>query len=128
MLLSGDYKNIDELVGLTIKSITVRDTGGDDRIIFETTCGRKFVMYHCRDCCEYVTLDDIVGDLQDLVGKKILDAYESSNNECGKWGESETWTFYRISSYDVTITIKWYGTSNGYYSESVDFIEVTEKE
>lgn len=101
-----------------------------DEITFKTESGKTFRMLHSQDCCENVEIEDIAGDIQELIGLPILEAYESSNSDepplDGEYPpESYTWTFYRLRTAGTTVVIRWYGTSNGYYSESVSFEEVT---
>jgi len=104
----------------------------NEEMYFKTTDGEEFILYHAQDCCESVTIDDICGDLDDLIGLPILLAEEVSecpfdDDEDGEdRDESETWTFYKLATNKGSVTIRWYGTSNGYYSESVDFRKVGE--
>lgn len=115
--------NFSELVGKTLSDVRV----GYDEIFFETTEGEKYKMYHSQDCCESVTIEDIVGDIKSLVGNPILVAEERTNcDDEPKPGsdDSHTWTFYEIATIKGAVTIRWYGTSNGYYSESVNFEKV----
>lgn len=97
----------------------------DDTIEFFIDDKLSYKMEHRQDCCENVYIDDIVGDINDLVDTPILDAYESTNNENPKPNsESFTWTFYNISTIKGSVTIKWYGASNGYYSETADLYKI----
>lgn len=106
--------------------INVTQTG-DESITFEFSDGVKVKMYHHQDCCESVSLEDIAGGaLSDLIGENIVEAYETSNSENPKndYGESHTWTFYTIRTNKTTLTLRWYGSSNGYYSERVDVEQI----
>ncbi len=115
------FAQINELIGKTINKID----SSEDKIIFHCSDGIKYTMLHFQDCCETVTVEDIIGDLEDLIGTPILkaseDISEDNLNDIEKdyQEESYTWTFYNLSTIKGSVTIRWYGESNGYYSESV---------
>lgn len=116
-----------KLVGKTIVSIDGLEVGSDD-VKFITEDGCEFHLYHSQDCCESVSIEDIVGDANDLLNTPVVFAEESvsdTNPEGIKkeYQDSFTWTFYRIGTNKGTVVIRWYGESNGYYSESVDFAQ-----
>lgn len=121
-----DQREVSDLVGLTLSAV---DKIGSEEIRFTVDDGRVYTMFHEQDCCESVEIDDIVGDLSDLVGSPVLIAEERNSPDAPRidpeypeWtDDSFTWTFYEIATNKGSVTIKWYGSSNGYYSESVDF-------
>ena len=118
--------NFSDLKG---KTLTRAEKVRDDRMLFEDSDGKTYALYHSQDCCESVNIEDVSGDLSDLVDSPILIAEESSSNTDPEgykrdWPpESVTWTFYRIGTIKGTVVIRWLGESNGYYSESVEFAE-----
>ncbi len=112
-----DYqKEFKDLKGLTILKI---EGGKDQEFIDFYTKDFMIHMHHSQDCCESVYIEDIVGDLNDLLNIEIVEAYENYEaGESQEYGDSSTWTFYRISTIKGTVTIRWFGSSNGYYSET----------
>lgn len=79
--------------------------------------------------CVEVTVEDVVGDWSDLIGSPLLLVEETigSHDPEADGGESYTWTFYRFATVKGYVTVRWYGESNGYYSETVDFEQVNNK-
>jgi hypothetical protein len=116
---------IGKLLGKTLSKIQK----SEDEIIFTTDNNEIYKMYHSQDCCETVAIDDVCGELNDLIGSPIILAEEATNlNETpdgvkppGAYEDSYTWTFYKLSTVKGGVTIRWFGSSNGYYSESVSF-------
>ena len=119
-----EVKNVNVLEGKTLKDIKVKR---NEEIIFTVDDGTRYRMFHDQCCCEHVYIEDICGDIKNLIGSPIVMAEEVSNYDMGKldkWDDSYTWTFYKFATVKGYVTIRWYGTSNGWYSESVDFIEL----
>ena len=121
------------LIGLTLKEVIVDDE--NDVITYTSECGQRFRMLHHNDCCETVYIEDVEGDINDLIGSPILVA-ETVQDEMQqamnliiplpeKNGQCEQWTFYRLATAKGWVVIRWYGDSNGYYSTDVSFERVT---
>ena len=80
------------------------------------------------DTYSNVSVEDVCGDLEDLIGSPLQRAEEVNNlNMPAKdaYTTSFTWTFYKFATEKGYVDIRWYGTSNGYYSEkcSLDYID-----
>lgn len=123
-----DNKNFSQLVGKTLSSVI--GGVGDEEMQFLCADGSHYRMFHPQDCCESVAVEDICGDVADLIGSEILRAEESTSEEnpegiAPEYQDSFTWTFYKIDTAKGGVTIRWYGSSNGYYSEAVTFHRVS---
>lgn len=151
------YKTVpfEQLKGKTIDELTGCEVGSEV-IEFDTKEGPRFRLKYHQDCCANCSVEEIIGDIQDLIGTPILLAEEVSSNEpdksameereaeykkdkenyeksgnkyyyknfedyCKSRYESETWVFYKLSTIKGSVTLRWYGSSNGYYSESATF-------
>jgi hypothetical protein len=124
--MHGNPTPFEALKGLTLTNVEVK---GDEEIHFYVADGRHLVMHHDQDCCELVYIESIVGDVADLIGTPILlaEGVESGDTPPpeSKYGyDSFTWTFYKLATVKGYVDIRWFGSSNGYYSESVALIEV----
>jgi hypothetical protein len=114
----------DTLEGKVLTEIRNYD---NEKLVFTTDDGTRYKLYHRQDCCERVTIEDINGNLDDLLGMPILLAEEVSNEspDIDEYQDfTFTWSFYKLATARGHVTIRWYGESNGYYSERVDFVEL----
>jgi hypothetical protein len=96
-----------------------------DTLTFKTSKGVTVEFYHEQNCCEDVHIEDICGDLNDLKGT-LLVAEEVSSEEVQSLtqetaeGDDIKWTFYIFATIKGSVTVRWYGSSNGYYSTEVN--------
>lgn len=130
---------ITALVGRTIRAIEIDES--KENAVFACADGSRWRMYHDQHCCEDVTLHEVIGDLEDLIDTPVLVAEErTSCDHDDRWddekladknpepppadrrAESYTWTFYELRTIKGSVTLRWFGESNGYYSESVSFV------
>lgn len=120
--------NIGVLVGLTLTAVSGMEKGSGE-VMFTASDGRSFRMYHDQGCCESVQLEDVCGNPSALLNSPLLLAREDSNEGSdqlrpSEYADSWTWTFYSFATAKGYVTLRWLGESNGYYGESVDFVEV----
>jgi hypothetical protein len=113
------FKN---LVGECFSSIEV----SEDRtqVIFKSAYKATYYMRHKQSCREVVKLEDICGDLSDLIDSEILVASEEANiQEDILHSRKDTdylWTFYTLRTMRGTVTFRWLGSSNECYAMDVD--------
>jgi len=125
-----DYPKFEDLKGKVLAKV---ENQNGEELVFTTIDGEVYKLYHCQDCCESVTIEDICGDLKDLIGEPLFVAekieHEQDVNPEGvpaqEYQDSFTLSVYKLDTRKGGVTVRWYGESNGYYSESVDFCRVT---
>lgn len=110
--------DIKQLVGKVFRSVT----NDGERITFEGD--ESWALYHEQDCCESVRVEDVCGNLSDLEGTEIVSASEDSAEVGDTYDGDQRWTFYHLRTHKGSVTIRFYGTSNGYYSTAVTLSRV----
>lgn len=112
------------ILGKTFTSVTRTDNLIEFRN--DTEC---FRLEHLQDCCERVYIEDINGDLADLEATPIVEAYRETNGKLPPRpnnDDSYTWTFFRFRTIKGTVTVRFFGSSNGYYSEDATLYKYIE--
>jgi hypothetical protein len=122
--LKGSVHEFGDLLG---RILCHASTDGDSLTLYLSDTNYVKFQHH-QDCCESVYIEDICGELGDLVGSPLLMAEEVSGYTRDPLCENEesyTWTFYRFATIKGSVNVRWYGSSNGYYSESIS-VEVVD--
>ena len=106
------------IVGATVGAVEGAEPGSE--IVRIHTDRGTLTLWHGQDCCESVEVEDVVGDPADLIGGTVTAMEERGGGSVESGGDRATWTFYDLRTTKGDLTIRWLGSSNGYYSESVD--------
>lgn len=123
-----------ELKGEVVSGVFSGGIGLEDAVLITFESGLVVGMWHKQDCCEYVYLEDVTGNPQDLVGGEVVvcevryeDASDDEDSSGWSSGDSD-WSFLEIRTTKGDCTFRWYGSSNGYYSTTADVCILKPKE
>ena len=94
---------LDFVVGEEVVNVQlIKEDGDVGEVVLYFKSGRRLYIYHDYDCCENVTLIDVIGgNIDDLVGQKIVSIKSVSKQTDDKMidrenvhmDERNTWTF-----------------------------------
>lgn len=106
-----------DFYGKTITGVDGLELGSGKVVItFEDGCSLH--MWHSQSCCESVSIEDIDSSVVSLDGAIFYDLEVYTKEGSSDWGE-ETYTFYTLKTDRGYVWIRWFGSSNGYYSTGV---------
>lgn len=81
--------SLDDMVGKIATKVYENQYG--DELTFEFEDGTKCNFFHYQDCCESVSIEDVNGDYEDLVGTPLLVAeergWEPEDYKPSDWGD-----------------------------------------
>lgn len=116
IVIYGNGAILEEIVGAKILGFV---HGRGEYAALYTTKGIVYFRHEI-DCCEHVVIDGIDGWTDAAIGETIVSASERIV-EHGIFGDEHlTSTFYTVESNSLDLSMKWQGSSNGFYSETVD--------
>lgn len=115
---------IESLIGHRIVSVRWDTDRYGYRVLRIGTDSFDLVMEHERDCCNQGDLIDGFDDLKQMVGEVVLEAecvkQDGVEGQMPDWADYlNQWTFYKIRTMNTSATLRWFATSNGYYSVEV---------
>lgn len=93
---------------------------GSEAVRIKTAEGNELLLRYEQDCCASCSIAQVDGDPLDLLGAPLRMCELVDNDEPARedYEESFTWTFVKFATVHGYVTLRWYGSSNGYYSEA----------
>jgi len=98
-----------------------------EKVVIKFEDGAYIEQFHTHDCCEIVIVEQVDGNVEKHIGatilelnEKVLGLDELSQDQLPEYCESLTATFYTMKTSKGYLDWRWYGESNGYYSEDVE--------
>ena len=105
------------ILGKTV--VQTEGTEGDEEMSLLFEDGTALVMAHYHTCCEDIRVEEVIGDVEDLVGNPLLMAESVSEND---------WTFYKFATIKGSVTVRWLcDPGSGYYGDEPDVYFYTPK-
>lgn len=121
--------DLDNIIGSTILAVD-GCTVGSDKVTIHTSKGILRLYFdndYYGSCFVDVRVEDITGDLHDLIDG-VVSVAEERSDQVGDRGDYRTkWTFYTIRTTRGDLDLRWLGKDNGYYGVSV-YTNWSEKE
>ena len=112
-----------ELAGKTLTSVAGAEKGSAE-VVFTATDGDSYRLYDSEadnDNAFEIWLEDVEGDIADLIDSPITIAEVSSGSSPSGDDEFAIWAFYRLATAKGMVTFRWCGHSNGHYGELAEF-------
>lgn len=90
---------LEEFIGKTFNKVEVSKWKDELSFFIED---KVYKLIHIQECCEEVFIEDICGNLKDLINEPILMAeeYFSTTKEA-------TYTFYKFATRKGYVTVRW---------------------
>lgn len=114
-----------DINGKIIKSIDGLEKGSEV-VSINFMDGSSLIQVHEQDCCESVEVEQVDGDASKHIGatvyeliEKVVEQEDIDKEILPAWVDSITATFYTLKTSKGYIDWRWFGESNGYYSEDV---------
>lgn len=119
-----------KILGQTPLEVEMKE--GEEVAVIRTVEGNELLLQYEHDCCASCKIVQIDGDPKDLLGAPLVMAEVITGESLGfnedldengrdtsedRWGDSHTWTFVKFATVKGYVTLRWYGSSNSYYSE-----------
>lgn len=116
-MVKSSVKIFDEIIGLVFRKVIAY---GEGFTMLTDEKGYYYSISHIQQCCEDVWLEDYCGELSDLENSPITIAemvtQVDNDSDC-------TWSFIKVGTIKGVVTLRFCGTSNGYYSEEADIFK-----